>query len=181
MVSYSPHTLYSTPSLLGGYEYIPQKMQNDTKRNIVDKHNESISVLPEIFRTNGFDVTLIDIPDINYGDPDKENIYHLAVGDVVAKYITVVDSLEKGASVQGMEENMKEGIGLIYKQILDVMTSLNVEIIPTGNEKFNPEFHDAVMHVESDEYDEKTVIEELRRGYKIKDRVIRHAMVKVAN
>lgn len=76
MVSYSPHTLYSTPSLLGGYEYIPQKMQNDTKRNIVDKHNESISVLPEIFRTNGFDVTLIDIPDINYGDPDKENIYH---------------------------------------------------------------------------------------------------------
>lgn len=112
---------------------------------------------------------------------EKENIYQLAVGDVVAKYITVVDSLEKGASVQGMEENMKEGIGLIYKQILDVMTSLNVEIIPTVNEKFNPEFHDAVMHVESDEYDEKTVIEELRRGYKIKDRVIRHAMVKVAN
>ncbi len=112
---------------------------------------------------------------------EKENIYQLAVGDVVAKYIPVVDSLEKGANIQGMEENMKEGIGLIYKQILDVMTSLNVEVIPTVNEKFDPEFHDAVMHVESEEYDEKTVIEELRRGYKMKDRVIRHAMVKVAN
>lgn len=112
---------------------------------------------------------------------EKENIYQLAVGDVVAKYITVVDSLEKGANVQGMDESMKEGINLIYRQILDVMNSLNVEVIPTVNEKFNPEFHDAVMHIESEEYDEQTVVEELKRGYKIKDRVIRPAMVKVAN
>lgn len=112
---------------------------------------------------------------------EKENIYQLAVGDVVAKYITVVDSLEKGANVQGMDESMKEGINLIYRQILDVMNSLNVEVIPTVNEKFNPEVHDAVMHIESEEYDEQTVVEELKRGYKIKDRVIRPAMVKVAN
>lgn len=112
---------------------------------------------------------------------EKENIYQLAVGDVVAKYITVVDSLEKGANVQGMDESMKEGINLIYRQILDVMNSLNVEVIPTVNEKFNPEIHDAVMHIESEEYDEQTVVEELKRGYKIKDRVIRPAMVKVAN
>lgn len=112
---------------------------------------------------------------------EKETIYQLAVGDVVAKYIPVVDSLEKGANMQGMDAGMKEGIALIYKQILDVMSSLNVEEIPTVNEKFDPEFHDAVMHVESEEYDEKTVIEELRKGYKMKDRVIRHAMVKVAN
>ncbi|MBR4110143.1 MAG: nucleotide exchange factor GrpE [Clostridia bacterium] len=112
---------------------------------------------------------------------EKENIYQLAVGDVVAKYITVVDSLEKGVNVQGMDESMKEGINLIYRQILDVMNSLNVEVIPTVNEKFNPEFHDAVMHIESEEYDEQTVVEELKRGYKIKDRVIRPAMVKVAN
>ena len=112
---------------------------------------------------------------------EKENIYQLAVGDVVAKYITVVDSLEKGANVQGMDESMKEGINLIYRQILDVMNSLNVEVIPTVNEKFNPEVHDAVMHVESEEYDEQTVIEELKRGYKIKDRVIRPAMFKLDN
>lgn len=112
---------------------------------------------------------------------EKENIYQLAVGDVVAKYITVVDSLEKGSNVQGMDESMKEGINLIYRQILDVMNSLNVEVIPTVNEKFNPEVHDAVMHIESEEYDEQTVVEELKRGYKIKDRVIRPAMVKVAN
>ena len=61
------------------------------------------------------------------------------------------------------------------------MNSLNVEVIPTVNEKFNPEVHEAVMHVESEEYDEQTVIEELKKGYKLKDRVIRPAMVKVAN
>ena len=61
------------------------------------------------------------------------------------------------------------------------MNSHNVEVIPTVNEKFNPEVHEAVMHVESEEYDEQTVIEELKKGYKLKDRVIRPAMVKVAN
>lgn len=75
-LSFSAHTLYSVPSMLGGYEYTPLKMQNNTNQNIVDKHNESISVLPELFRKEGYKVSLFDIPYMNYGDNGKPNIYH---------------------------------------------------------------------------------------------------------
>jgi len=61
------------------------------------------------------------------------------------------------------------------------MTSLGCTEIPTIGETFNPEIHDAVMHIESEEYGEQQIVEELRKGYKCGDRVIRHAMVKVAN
>lgn len=112
---------------------------------------------------------------------EKDTIYSLAVGDVVTKYLQVLDNLEKAINTETKDEKMKEGVSLIYKQMLDLMKSLNVEVIETVNQKFNPELHDAVMHIESEEYGEKIVVEELRKGYKIGKRVLRHAMVKVAN
>ena len=75
-VSFACTTLYSAPSLLGGYEYTPLKLQNDTTRKMVDKHNEAISVLPEMFRRNGYKATLFDVPYINYWDRSKERFYH---------------------------------------------------------------------------------------------------------
>lgn len=75
-VSFAPHTLYSTPSLFGGYDYTPLKLQNDAKRQMVDKHNEAITIMPEEFRQQGYKVTLIDMPYINYNDPTKPNPYH---------------------------------------------------------------------------------------------------------
>lgn len=75
-LSFSAHTIYSTPSMLGGYEYTPQKLQKDTTKKMVEKHNESISVLPEIFRKNGYNVTIFDLPSINYGDITKPGIFH---------------------------------------------------------------------------------------------------------
>ena len=65
--------------------------------------------------------------------------------------------------------------------MLDIMTELGCSEIPTVGETFNPEIHDAVMHIESEEYGEQQIVEELRKGYKCGDRIIRHAMVKVAN
>ena len=84
-VSLAVQTLYSTPSLLGGYEYTPQKLQNDTQRRAVDKHNEAISVLPEIFRRHNYDVILSDIPYINYDNRKEPPLYH--------KDIRVIDSI----------------------------------------------------------------------------------------
>lgn len=112
---------------------------------------------------------------------EKEKIYSLAVGDVVTKYIAVLDNLDKAVSAETSDPKAKEGIELIHKQMQDVMKEFNVELIPTVKETFNPEVHDAVMHVENKEYGEQEVIEELRCGYKMGDRVLRHAMVKVAN
>ena len=112
---------------------------------------------------------------------EKDAIYNLAVGDTVAKFVNVLDNIDRALAVESADEKMKEGISLIRKQMLDIMASLGCTEIPTVGEVFNPEIHDAVMHIESEEYGEQAIVEELRKGYKCGDRVIRHAMVKVAN
>jgi molecular chaperone GrpE len=112
---------------------------------------------------------------------EKDEIYNLAIGDTVAKYVNVLDNIDRALAVESADEKMIEGIALIKKQMLEIMTSLGCTEIPTVGEQFNPEIHDAVLHIESDEYGEQQIVEELRKGYKCGDRVIRHAMVKVAN
>lgn len=112
---------------------------------------------------------------------EKEKIYSLAVGDVVTKFISVLDNLDKAVEAETTDPKMKEGVELIHKQMLDLLKGISVENIPTVGETFNPEYHDAVMHIEDEKYGEQEIVEELRCGYKMGDRVLRHAMVKVAN
>ncbi len=112
---------------------------------------------------------------------EKDDIYNLAVGDTVARFVNVLDNIDRALAVESADDKMKEGIALIKKQMLEIMAGLGCTEIPTVGETFNPEIHDAVMHIESEEYGEQAVVEELRKGYKCGDRVIRHAMVKVAN
>lgn len=112
---------------------------------------------------------------------EKDATYNLAVGDVVTKFIEVLDNLEKALLVETTDKSMREGIELIKKQVVDILSSLKVDKIATVKEKFNPELHEAVMHVEDEKYEEKEIIEEFRSGYKMGNRVLRHAMVKVAN
>lgn len=112
---------------------------------------------------------------------EKDAIYNLAVGDTVVKFVNVLDNIDRALAVETADDKMKEGISLIRKQMLEIMTELGCSEIPTVGETFNPEIHDAVMHIESEEYGEQQIVEELRKGYKCGDRVIRHAMVKVAN
>ena len=112
---------------------------------------------------------------------EKEKIYSLAVGDIVTKFIAVLDNLDKAVAAESKDPQMKEGVELIHKQMVDTLTSIGVENIKTVGEPFNPEYHDAVMHVEDEKYGEQEIIEELRCGYRMGDRVLRHAMVKVAN
>lgn len=112
---------------------------------------------------------------------EKEATYNLAVGDVVTKYLEVLDNLEKAVAAETKDEKMKEGVELIKKEFESIMTSLNVERIITSGEEFNPEEHEAVMHIEDENYGEQIIVEEFRSGYKMGKRVLRHAMVKVAN
>lgn len=112
---------------------------------------------------------------------EKEKIYNLAVGDVVTKFIAVLDNLDKAVEAETTDPKAKEGFELIHKQMQDIFASLNIEHIATEKEKFNPEFHDAVMHVEDENFGDQEIVQELRCGYKMGDRVLRHAMVKVAN
>ena len=112
---------------------------------------------------------------------EKDATYNLAVGDIVTKYIGVLDNLEKASIAETTDEKMKEGIILIKKQVEDIMSGLKVERIQTEKQTFNPEYHEAVMHIEDENYGEQEIVEEFRSGYKMGTRVLRHAMVKVAN
>jgi molecular chaperone GrpE len=119
---------------------------------------------------------------------EKDKIYDYAVVDVVGKFIPVIDNLER--AVKASEEiceskeskGLKEGIALVIKQINDILDDLNVKPIDAVDKNFNPELHDAVMHISDESLENNIVVEEFQKGYIYKDEiVIRHSMVKVAN
>ena len=74
-----------------------------------------------------------------------------------------------------------QGIDRIYRQLIEYLTSVNVEPMNAEGKEFDPELHNAVMHIEDDTYNENVVLEELKKGYMYKEEVLRHSMVKVAN
>ncbi len=115
---------------------------------------------------------------------EREDLYSMAVCDTVEKILPVKDNLERAVLAADAEdggESLKEGVKMILKQIDDVLSAMGVEKIKTVGEEFNPELHNAVMHEESEEFGENTVSDELMSGYTCKGKVVRFAMVKVAN
>ena len=112
---------------------------------------------------------------------ERENLYNTLVADIVASFLPVQDNLQKAISAETKDENLKQGIELIVKQIGEIFTKFGVEEIETVGKPFDPELHDAVSSVQDDTLGEKIVKEEFRKGYKIGNKVIRHAMVIVAN
>jgi len=116
---------------------------------------------------------------------EKETLYGEAVSDVVSAFLPVVDSIERAihacSAETGEAQSIKEGVELVSKQLKDVLKKLGVEEIISVGAEFNPEYHEAVMHINDDSYGQNVVVEEFQKGYKLKDRVIRHSMVKVAN
>ncbi len=115
---------------------------------------------------------------------EKEALYMDATGDVVAAFLPVVDNIERAIQAADNDAggtSLKEGIELVYRQFKDVMKKLNVEVIEAVGKEFDPNLHNAVSHVDDEEYGENVVVEEFQKGYILKDKVIRHSMVKVAN
>jgi molecular chaperone GrpE len=115
---------------------------------------------------------------------EKDRLYVDAVSDVVSKFLQVYDSLERALQTSGNEDSqgLKEGVNLVFKQISDILSKLDVKPIDAVGTTFNPEFHNAVMHVEDETLGHNIVIEEFQKGFIYKDDiVIRHSMVKVAN
>lgn len=115
---------------------------------------------------------------------EKERIYDDAVCDVVSKFLAVIDNLERAVQASDMDESsgLKEGVNLVCRQTMEVLEKLNVKPIEAVGKPFDPELHNAVMHVEDENLDDNIVAEEFQKGYIYKDEiVIRHSMVKVAN
>ena len=112
---------------------------------------------------------------------EKEAIYKDSVCETVEKMLPVLDNLERALTMECADAEYKKGMELIFKQVQDTFTNLGCEEIKAVGEEFDPELHNAVMHIEDETVAENTVVEQFQKGYKYKDKVLRYSMVKVAN
>ena len=115
-------------------------------------------------------------------EKEKASMYIIGAKDIVEKILPVVDNFERGlATAAGSEDPFVQGMEKIYKQLLTTLDEVGVKPIEAVGKEFNPDFHNAVMHVEDEEAGENIIVEEFQKGYLYKDFVVRHSMVKVAN
>lgn len=112
---------------------------------------------------------------------EKDNMYNTITSDLLSDLVPIMDNFEKAMQSECKDESFKNGIEMIYIQIKDCLTKLGLEEIDTKGATFDPNLHEAVMHIEDENFGEKEIVEEFRKGYKMGDKVIRHSMVKVAN
>ena len=113
---------------------------------------------------------------------EKEAIYTDSVRDTVAELLPVIDNLLRAVDAfKDKESDECKGVAMVLKQTEDIFAKIGVTEIEAVGQQFNPEFHNAVMHVDDDSFEDNTVVEEFQKGYIYKDKVIRYSMVKVAN
>ncbi|MGI6070741.1 MAG: nucleotide exchange factor GrpE [Blautia sp.] len=114
-------------------------------------------------------------------EKEKASMYIIGAKEVVEKILPVVDNFERGLDTAAEGDAFADGMKMIYKQLMTVLEELGVKPIEAVGAQFDPDFHNAVMHVEDEEAGENVVVEEFQKGYTYKDFVVRHSMVKVAN
>lgn len=117
-------------------------------------------------------------------DKEKSQMYEIGAKDVIEKILPVVDNFERGLAAVSEDEKkhpFMEGMDKVYKHLMTTLEEIGVKPIEAVGAEFNPDFHNAVMHVEDEELGENIVAEEFQKGYMYRDHVVRHSMVKVAN
>ena len=114
-------------------------------------------------------------------EKEKSSMYIIGAKEIVEKILPVVDNFERGLAQAQEGDAFADGMKMIYKQLTTTLDELGVKPIEAVGKEFNPDFHNAVMHVEDEEVGENIVVEEFQKGYTYKDFVVRHSMVKVAN
>ena len=114
-------------------------------------------------------------------EKEKSSMYVIGAKDIIEKILPVVDNFERGLAQAPQDDPFADGMEKIYKQLTTTMEGMGVEPIEAVGKEFNPDFHNAVMHVEDESVGENIVVEELQKGYTYKGFVVRHSMVKVAN
>lgn len=112
---------------------------------------------------------------------ERDNMYLSVVSEVIGALLPVVDNFEKAVEAESKDAEYKEGVELIYKDLMAMLKKYNVEPIEDMGCTFDPEYHEAVMSVTDETKGEKEIVEVFRRGYKLGDKVVRHSLVKVAN
>ena len=117
-------------------------------------------------------------------EKEKSAMYEIGAKDIVEKLLPVVDNFERG--FQSVAEEDKEdafvtGMEMVYKQLMTMLEGVGVKPIEAIGQEFNPDLHNAVMHVEDETVGDNIIVEEFQKGYTYRDSVVRYSMVKVAN
>ena len=117
-------------------------------------------------------------------DKEKSAMFEMGASDVIKKLLPIVDNFERGfksVTEEELQTPFAKGMDMVYKQTMKMLEDLQVKPIEALGSEFNPDFHNAVMHVDDDSQGENIIVEEFEKGYTYRDVVIRHSMVKVAN
>lgn len=117
-------------------------------------------------------------------EKEKAAMFEVGAKSIVEKILPIVDSFERGlatVSEEQKEEPFVSGMDKVYKQLMTTLEEAGVKPIEALNQEFNPDFHNAVMHIEDENIGENIVVEEFQKGYMYREGVVRHSMVKVAN
>ena len=150
------------------------------KREKKDKKDEQIAELTDKVKRQ-----LAEFENFrNRTEKEKAHMYAVGAKEVIQNMLPVVDNFERGIKSIPEEEKggpVASGMEMIYKQLMTVLTDLGVTPIEAVGQEFDPNFHNAVMHVENEELGENIIAEEFQKGYKYKDAVLRYSMVTVAN
>ena len=117
-------------------------------------------------------------------EKEKAQMFEIGAKSIIEKILPVIDNFERGLGTVSEEEKESafvQGIEQIYKQFLTALDEAGVKSIEAVGKEFNPDFHNAVMHGEDENYGENTISDEFQKGYMYKESVVRHSMVKVMN
>ena len=117
-------------------------------------------------------------------DKEKSAMYEIGAKDIIEKLLPVVDNFERGFTTvaeEDKEDAFVTGMEMVYKQLMTMLETAGVKPIEAVGQEFNPDLHNAVMHVEDETVGDNIIVEEFQKGYTYRDSVVRYSMVKVAN
>lgn len=113
---------------------------------------------------------------------EKEGLFDEGFSEAVKQILPVLDNFERAVAYNDMEnKSIIEGIEMILKIFKDTLQKMGVVEIPALGERFDPDYHNAIMHIEDESLEENIIVDVMQKGYKYKDKILRHSMVKVAN
>ena len=117
-------------------------------------------------------------------EKEKSAMYEIGAKDIIEKLLPVVDNFERGfmtVAEEDKEDAFVTGMEMVYKQLMTMLEGVGVKPIEAVGQEFNPDLHNAVMHVDDEEVGDNIIVEEFQKGYTYHDSVVRYSMVKVAN
>ncbi len=164
-------------------EILEEDKKNETKETMSKEDNEAEKIKTELEETTDRLKRLMAEFD-NFkkrSSKEREGLYNSLLSDIISSFLPVIDNLENAVNTNTADDNYKQGVELVLKQFKDVLSSLGVKEIEAVGKSFDPELHEAVSSITDENLGEKEIKEVYRKGYQIGTKVVRHAMVVVAN